>query len=55
MSNDAQPRSAGLSDAQTALLAAACAFAIATLYYNQPILPLNLRSCSWQDHAPQHH
>ena len=41
MSNDAQPHGAdALSTWQTALLALACAFAIATLFYSQPILPL---------------
>jgi predicted MFS family arabinose efflux permease len=41
MSNDPQPRSAGaLSPSQVGFLALACTFAIATLYYSQPILPL---------------
>lgn len=41
MSHHAQQRRAdALSSSQVAFLAVACAFAIATLYYSQPILPL---------------
>jgi predicted MFS family arabinose efflux permease len=41
MSGHAQSQRAGvLSSSHVALLAVACAFAIATLYYSQPILPL---------------
>lgn len=41
MSGNTQPRDAGmLSSWQIGFLALACTFAIATLYYNQPILPL---------------
>jgi predicted MFS family arabinose efflux permease len=41
MSDNAQPRGPdALSTSQVAFLAVACTFAIATLYYSQPLLPL---------------